>query len=190
MALQDSDLLVVQTDDAQKKLYKLSISDLGTHLDAGGGGGTGTVESVQADLPLVSDGDTVNPTISSNQATSTAAGHVARTATAADVDASVNGAASTEAVVTADLLKASNSVISDNTDAINTNATDIGNNASAIAQNAADIAANTVLIGANAGDISDNAAAIAENSADIAGLETRVSALEAVDSIDGGVYAP
>ena len=180
MALQNSDLLVVQTDDAQKKLYKLSVSDLGTHL--AGDAPTGTVETVKATLPLESDEDTETPTISSKQATSTTAGHVARVAIPADVDLSA-AAPSTEAVVTANLLKATNQLVDANATNLGTLDTTVSNNTAAISQNASDITT-------NAGDISDNSVAISENTSDITGLDTRVATLEAVDSIDGGVYAP
>ena len=79
---------------------------------------TGTVTSVTATLPLKSDGDVVDPVISIRQArTSTGAtsdgdgegtaGAVARLAEAADVEATTGTGAAT-AVVTADLLKATN----------------------------------------------------------------------------------
>jgi len=82
---------------------------------------TGTVTSVTATLPLKSDGDTVDPVISIRQArTSTGAtadadgegtaGAVARLAEADDVK-HTDGTGSSTAVVTADLLKATNDIV-------------------------------------------------------------------------------
>ena len=82
---------------------------------------TGTVQGITATLPLKSDGDTVNPVIFSREARSTTtatndgdgegpAGYVARLAEAADV-AATTGTAASDAVVTADLLKATNDIV-------------------------------------------------------------------------------
>ena len=82
---------------------------------------TGTVQDITATLPLKSDGDTVNPVIFSREARTTTAatnagdgegpaGHVARLAEPADV-AAITGTAAATAVVTADLLKATNDVV-------------------------------------------------------------------------------
>ena len=81
----------------------------------------GTVTGVVASLPLKSDGDAIEPVLSIRQArTSTAAtgdgdgegpaGAVARLAEAADVAATTGTGANT-AVVTADLLKATNDIV-------------------------------------------------------------------------------
>jgi len=86
-----------------------------------GGSTGGTVTGVVASLPLKSDGDAVEPVLSIRQArTSTSAtgdgdgegpaGAVARLAEAADVVASTGTGANT-AVVTADLLKATNEIV-------------------------------------------------------------------------------
>ena len=86
-----------------------------------GSSSTGTVTSVTATLPLKSDGDTVDPVISIRQARTTTgatsdgdgegtAGAVARLAEAADVAATTGTGAAT-AVVTADLLKATNDIV-------------------------------------------------------------------------------
>ena len=86
-----------------------------------GGGGTGTVTDIVASLPLESDGDAETPVISILEArTSTAAtaagdgkgtdGAVHRLAEAADV-VHTTGSADPRAVVTADLLKATNEIV-------------------------------------------------------------------------------
>jgi hypothetical protein len=90
-------------------------------LIASGSDNAGTVTGVTATLPLKSDGDSVDPVISIRQArTSTGAGTdgdgegtagaVARLAEAADVEATTGTGAKT-AVVTADLLKATNDIV-------------------------------------------------------------------------------
>ena len=82
---------------------------------------TGTVTNVTATLPLKSDSDPVDPVISIRQARTTTdatsdadgegtAGAVARLAEAADVAATTGTGAAT-AVVTADLLKATNDIV-------------------------------------------------------------------------------
>ena len=86
-----------------------------------GGGGTGTVTDIVASLPLESDGDAETPVISILEArTSTAAtaaadgkgtdGAVHRLAESADV-VHTTGSADPRAVVTADLLKATNEIV-------------------------------------------------------------------------------
>ena len=84
----------------------------GTNWDViqSGAGDVGVTE-VQGTLPIiVTDGDTDTPVVSVREATTTLDGTVARLATAADVDAAA-GTGSTTAVVTADLLKDTNSTI-------------------------------------------------------------------------------
>ncbi len=82
---------------------------------------TGTVTGVTATLPLKSDGDAIDPVISIRQARTSSgatsdgdgegtAGAVARLAEAADVEATTGTGANT-AVVTADLLKATNDIV-------------------------------------------------------------------------------
>ena len=89
--------------------------------DRTGGGGTGTVTDIVASLPLESDGDAETPVISILEArTSTAAtaaadgkgtdGAVHRLAEADDV-VHTTGSADPRAVVTADLLKATNEIV-------------------------------------------------------------------------------
>lgn len=86
-----------------------------------GSSATGTVQSITASLPLQSDGDTVDPVISILQARTTTAataandgegtkGAVDRLAEATDVVATT-GTGSSTAVVTADLLKATNDIV-------------------------------------------------------------------------------
>jgi hypothetical protein len=90
-------------------------------LIAGGTNTGGTVTDITATLPLQTDGDSVTPVITILEArTSTAAtaaadgkgtaGAVARLAEAADV-AATTGTAASDAVVTADLLKATNDIV-------------------------------------------------------------------------------
>lgn len=90
-------------------------------LITSGSSNAGTVTEVQASLPLESDGDTVTPVISVLEArTATAAsaasdgkgtdGVVHRLAEVSDVDGS-SGTADPRAVVTADLLKATNAIV-------------------------------------------------------------------------------
>ena len=90
-------------------------------LVAGGSSTGGTVTDITATLPLETDGDSVTPVLTINQArTQTAAtnaadgkgtaGAVAKLAEAADV-AHTTGTGDTTAVVTADLLKATNEIV-------------------------------------------------------------------------------
>ena len=90
-------------------------------LVVGGTSTGGTVTDITATLPLETDGDTINPVITINEARTTTAagvagdgkgtaGAVARLAEAADV-VHTTGSGSTDAVVTADLLKATNEVV-------------------------------------------------------------------------------
>ena len=74
------------------------------------GSGGGAVDSVDATFPLtMSGGDTEGDVVvESTEATTTTAGHVARLATAADVDKDSTTGGRTTAVVTADLLQATN----------------------------------------------------------------------------------
>ena len=106
-------------DEGDRIIY--DSDDSGWILVTTGSNTTGTVTGVTASLPLKSDGDTVEPVISIRQArTSTGAtadgdgegpaGAVARLAEAADVEATTGTGANT-AVVTADLLKATNDIV-------------------------------------------------------------------------------
>ncbi len=115
------DRIVYDKDNAEWIL--LATGDLG-----------GTVTDVIATLPLESDGDDVTPVISILEArTSTAAtsasdgkgtdGAVHRLAEASDVDATT-GTADPRAVVTADLLKATNDIV----DGMSVTTTDVNNN--------------------------------------------------------------
>jgi len=90
-------------------------------LVTGGSNTGGTVVDITATLPLETDGDTVNPVLTILEArTPTAAtaaadgkgtaGAVARLAEADDV-AATSGTGATDAVVTADLLKATNDIV-------------------------------------------------------------------------------
>ena len=90
-------------------------------LIASGSSNAGTVTGVTASLPLESDGDAVTPVISIVEARTTTAanasgdakgtdGAVHRLAEAADVVAT-SGTADPRAVVTADLLKATNDIV-------------------------------------------------------------------------------
>ena len=90
-------------------------------LVSGGTNTGGTVTDITATLPLETDGDTINPVLTINEARTTTAatsaadgkgtaGSVARLAEAADV-VHTTGSAATDAVVTADLLKATNEVV-------------------------------------------------------------------------------
>ena len=95
--------------------------DNGWILVTAGSNTTGTVTGVTATLPLKSDGDAIEPVISIRQARTTTgaagdadgegtAGAVARLAEAADVTATT-GTGANNAVVTADLLKATNDIV-------------------------------------------------------------------------------
>jgi len=90
-------------------------------LIASGSSNAGTVTGVTAALPLESDGDAVTPVLSIREARTTTdagtagdgkgtAGAVHRLAEAADVDGN-SGTADPRAVVTADLLKATNAIV-------------------------------------------------------------------------------
>ena len=106
-------------DEGDRIIYDSDES--GWILVTTGGSTGGTVTGVVASLPLKSDGDAVEPVLSIRQArTSTGAttdgdgegpaGAVARLAEAADVAATTGTGANT-AVVTADLLKATNDIV-------------------------------------------------------------------------------
>jgi len=217
MAVQSSDLLVVQTADADpSKLYKLNVGDLDTYLKSDGS--DGTVKSVQTTLPLQDDGDIVSPTISIRAASTTQNGSVNRLATSADV-AFDKVSPSTTAVVTADLLVTTNATINTlNTDLnssisdiqteinaiqleidgiqteIDGIQTDVSGNASAIAALQTDVSGNASAIAALQTDVSGNASAIAALQSDLTTLATTVSTNSAAISalqagIDGGEYA-
>ena len=90
-------------------------------LISGGSSTGGTLTGITATLPLETDGDTINPVLTINEArTRTAAtaaadgkgtaGAVARLAEADDV-AATTGTGATDAVVTADLLKQTNDIV-------------------------------------------------------------------------------
>jgi len=106
-------------EEGDRIIYDTGAS--GWILVSTGGSTGGTVTGVVASLPLKSDGDPIEPVLSIRQArTSTAAtgdgdgegpaGAVARLAEAADVAATTGTGANT-AVVTADLLKATNDIV-------------------------------------------------------------------------------
>ena len=83
----------------------------GTNFELLQGHGDVGVELVNAALPItVDNNDPAQPIVGSREATTTESGHVARLATAADVAAS-SGTGDTDAVVTADLLKATNDAL-------------------------------------------------------------------------------
>ena len=77
------------------------------------GGGGGAVDSVDATFPLtMNGGDTEGDVVvESTEATTTTAGHVARLATAADVEKDSAVGDRSSAVVTADLLQATNAAL-------------------------------------------------------------------------------
>ena len=80
-------------------------------LISGGSGSGGIVVDIIGTTPInVDDSDPTIPVISVDDATTTAKGVVERLATSADVDSS-NNTPSSEAVVTADLLNATNKVV-------------------------------------------------------------------------------
>ena len=79
-------------------------------LISSGSSTAGTVTGVTASLPLISDGDSVTPVISSREATTTLSGHVARLAIQDDVK-HTDGTGASDAVVTANLLKATNDIV-------------------------------------------------------------------------------
>ena len=79
-------------------------------LVAGGSSTGGTVTGITGTLPIQSDGDAVTPVISIREATTTLSGSVARLATIDDVK-HTDGTADTTAVVTANLLKATNDIV-------------------------------------------------------------------------------
>jgi len=90
-------------------------------LVSGGSSTGGTVTDITATLPLETDGDPINPVLTINEARTTTtannaldgkgtSGAVARLAEAADV-AHTSGTAAVDAVVTANLLKATNDIV-------------------------------------------------------------------------------
>ena len=100
MALKSTDLLVVQDPD-DKQFYKTTLSSLNVG-----------VSSVDTELPVKNTGTPSNPTIEIQTATITRPGSVVRLASPDDV-VYTNLNPSTEAVVTADLLRATNKAIAD-----------------------------------------------------------------------------
>jgi hypothetical protein len=110
---------VTSADENDRIIW--SADDSNWILIAGGSSTGGTVANIIATLPLESDGDTVNPVLTINQArTITAAsiagdgkgtkGAVNRLAEDADV-VHTTGTGATDAVVTADLLKSTNEIV-------------------------------------------------------------------------------
>ena len=94
--------------------YCIWDADDGVWRFSGGvGGGTAPVTSVDANLPLLMvNGDTEGDVVvQSRAATTTESGHVARLATAADVEKDSTVADRSTAVVTADLLQATNDAL-------------------------------------------------------------------------------
>jgi len=81
-------------------------------LVEGGSSTGGLIETITVTTPLQSDNDTTNPVITIDAATETQAGYVARLANATDVHHST-GSGDSDAVVTADLLKATNKLVED-----------------------------------------------------------------------------
>ena len=79
-------------------------------LITGGTNTGGTVTSITATTPLNSDGDAVTPVLTIDTASTTAPGAVARLATNDDVK-HTDGTGATDAVVTANLLKATNDIV-------------------------------------------------------------------------------
>lgn len=79
-------------------------------LVQGGSNTGGTVTSITATTPLNSDGDSVTPVLTIDTASTTAPGAVARLATNDDVK-HTDGTGAADAVVTANLLKATNDIV-------------------------------------------------------------------------------
>ena len=79
-------------------------------LVSGGSSTGGLIQTITATTPLASDGDPINPVLSIDEAQTDAPGAVARLATTADV-AHTTGTGDSDAVVTADLLKATNEIV-------------------------------------------------------------------------------
>ena len=79
-------------------------------LVSGGTNTGGTLTGITATTPLQSDNDAVNPVLTIDEATTTDPGAVARLATAADVQ-HTDGTGAADAVVTANLLKATNDIV-------------------------------------------------------------------------------
>ena len=79
-------------------------------LVTSGSSNAGTVTDITTTLPLQSDGNTVNPTLSIRTATDTLSGAVTRLATNDDVK-HTDGTGANDAVVTANLLKATNDIV-------------------------------------------------------------------------------
>ena len=106
MAVQNTDLILVQ-DPNDSKFYKLSIGDLATST------GSGTVTGIIGTSPINSDSNAATPTVSVDEASTSQPGVVASLAQASDV-VSTNSSPSTSAVVTADLLQATNAAVAQN----------------------------------------------------------------------------
>lgn len=79
-------------------------------LVSGGGSTGGTLTGITATTPLQSDNDPVNPVLTIDEASTTEPGAVARLATVDDVK-HTDGTGATDAVVTANLLKATNDIV-------------------------------------------------------------------------------
>lgn len=100
-----------------------STDDSNWILVSGGSSTGGTVTDITATLPLESDGDTVNPVLTINQARTITAANIAgdgkgtkgavnRLAEDADV-VHTTGTGATDAIVTANLLKSTNETVND-----------------------------------------------------------------------------
>ena len=187
MAVQNSDLLVVQTVPAQgetSKLYKLSVGDLDSYFSSDG---DGTVRSIQTTLPLQDDGDTVNPTISIREATTALSGAVHRLAASADV-ADTNNAASTRAVVTANLLHATNGVVADLALRLTDAEVDLSEIIIKVGNLEISLGDLTLEVNGNTSDISDIKGDISDIQLELQNLEDQIGDFQG--DIDGGIYAP
>jgi len=125
-ALQNGDLYIVESDAAvinsdwimetgvtsanENDRVIWDSADNNWVLVSGGSSTGGLIQTITATTPLESDGDAINPVLSIKEAATDAPGAVARLATAADV-VHTTGTGDSEAVVTADLLKATNEIV-------------------------------------------------------------------------------
>ena len=185
MAVQGTDLLLLQGSD--NSLYKLKVEDLPSN---GGGGGDGTVTGVSADLPLESDDDSTNPTLSVNEArTQTAADAAADDKGTSGVvrllaegtDVAVGGSGNTAAAVTANLLQATNSNVSTNASSISSLETDVDGLETDVGNLQTDV-------GDLQTDLDDLESDVSTNATDISNLQTDVGNLQTdVGNIDVGV---
>ena len=180
MAIQNTDLLVLQ-DPTDSQFYKLKVGDLGSHFEES------AVTSIQTQSPINTDNDPESPTISIDEANTTRTGVVARLAQPSDV-VTTNAAPSQTAVVTANMLHSTNSVVGTHTTDIITLQTNVGNLQSDVSTLQTNVSGLLTDVSTLLVDVSGLQTNVSTLLVDVSDLQTDVTALQT--GIDGGTYAP